>query len=161
MQNTEALIQCIRGNEFEGELNAITTFYGDDFQKDNLRCQLKMVSANFESDCKREDVVFADIVKYVKSLSKGEKVWLNEVVKLIKLVLVMPATSATSERSFSSLRRMKSYLRSTMKQARLNSVMFLNVHKDKTDGLNIHDVAKEFVFKESRYNTFGKTYCIC
>ena len=33
-----------------------------------------------------------------------------EVIKLLKLLLVMPATNAVSERSFSSLKRIKTYL---------------------------------------------------
>ena len=36
--------------------------------------------------------------------------------RLLQLLLVMPATSATAERSFSSLRHVKTYLRTTMKQ---------------------------------------------
>ena len=40
--------------------------------------------------------------------------------RLLHLLLVMPATSATAERSFSSLRHVKTYLRTTMKQERLN-----------------------------------------
>ena len=39
----------------------------------------------------------------------------NEVHKLL-IYLTVPMTSATAERSFSALRRLKSYLRSTMSQ---------------------------------------------
>ncbi|KAI0207300.1 hypothetical protein LSAT2_008046, partial [Lamellibrachia satsuma] len=52
-----------------------------------------------------------------------------------KLILVMPATNATSERSFSALRRVKTYSRTTKTQARLNHLMLLYVHKDKTSAL--------------------------
>jgi len=41
---------------------------------------------------------------------------------LVRLLLVHPASSASAERSFSSLRRLKTYLRSTIGQARLNHV---------------------------------------
>ena len=57
----------------------------------------------------------------------------------------MPATNAVSERSFSALRRVKTYLRSTMKQTRLNHLMILHVHKDITDSLNLNDIGNEFV----------------
>lgn len=77
---------------------------------------------------------------------------------LITLILVMPATNATSERSFSALCRVKSYLRSTMSQARLNSLMILHVHKDLTDQLNLIEVANEFVENkpDHRLRIFGK-----
>jgi hypothetical protein len=44
---------------------------------------------------------------------------------LVRLLLVNPASSATAERSFSSLRRLKTYLRSTCGQRRLNNLAFL------------------------------------
>ena len=43
---------------------------------------------------------------------------LSEVFKLTKLILVLPAINATSEKTFSLLKLIKSYLRSTMKQRR-------------------------------------------
>ena len=63
----------------------------------------------------------------------------------MKLIPVMPTTNATSERSFSALKRIKSYLRSTMKQERLNSLMTIHVHKDKTDKLELRAIGNEFV----------------
>jgi hypothetical protein len=76
----------------------------------------------------------------------------------IQLVLVMPATNATSERSFSALRRVKSYLRSTMLQERLNYLMLLHVHKEYTDVIDLKHILNEFVsIKAQRKNTF-KTF---
>ena len=63
-------------------------------------------------------------------LSAGEKLLMSNAVTLGKLILVMPATDATSERSFSALRRVKTYLRGTMRQDRLNYTMTLHTHKD-------------------------------
>ena len=44
--------------------------------------------------------------------------------------MVMPATNAVSERSASALRRVKTYLITTMKQVRLNSLMIIHMHRD-------------------------------
>ena len=74
----------------------------------------------------------------------------------MKILLVMPATSDSSEHSFSGLRRIETYLRTTMTQKRLNDLMVLNIHKEKTDLLNLAVVAKEFVSsKENRVRLFG------
>ena len=74
----------------------------------------------------------------------------------MKLLLVMPATNATSERSFSALRRVKTYLRTQMTQQRLNHLMVLNAHSDKTDALELLLTAQEFVFgREGRLRMFG------
>ena len=69
----------------------------------------------------------------------------------------MPASNAVSERSFSSLCQLKSYLRSTMTQERLNNILVLHVHNDLTDNLNLTEVANEFVMgSEFRLTLFGK-----
>ena len=58
--------------------------------------------------------------------------------------------------AFSALRRLKSYLRSTMSAERLNSVCMLHVHKDRTDTVNVSDIVTEFVTaKDSRKAFFG------
>ena len=46
---------------------------------------------------------------------------LSEVDKLVQAYLTFPVTSATAERSFSALRRIKTYLRSSMTAQRLNN----------------------------------------
>lgn len=75
--------------------------------------------------------------------------------RLLQLLLVMPATSATSERSFSSLRHIKTYLRTTMKQDRLNHFMMLYIHKDRK--VDIIKAMREFVqFNDERLHVFGK-----
>ena len=53
---------------------------------------------------------------------------ITEVEKLAKLVLVNIPSSCESERSFSGLRRLKSWLRSTMTAERLNSCAVMHIH---------------------------------
>ena len=74
----------------------------------------------------------------------------------MKILLEMPATYAASEHSFSGLRRIKTFLRTTMIRKRLNDLMVLNIHKEKTDLLYLAVVAKEFVSsRENRVRLFG------
>ena len=77
------------------------------------------------------------MISSVKSLSPAQHTIISEVCTIVKLILVSPATNAVSEQSASGLRRIKTYLRSTMSQQRLNSLMVLHVHKDKTDQLDL------------------------
>ena len=63
----------------------------------------------------------------------------------------MPATNAVREISFSTLKRVKTYLHSTTRDSRLNHLMMLHVHKDRTDGLTLVDVTNDLVGeKENR-----------
>ena len=70
--------------------------------------------------------------------------------RLLQLLLVMPATSATCERSFSSLRHTKTYLRTTMKQDRKNHLMILYIHKER----------KIDIISKSLYSVMMKD-CVC
>ena len=62
---------------------------------------------------------------------------MSEICTVLKFIQVVPATNAVSERSASALCRVKSYLRSTMSQSRLNNLMLLHVHNDRTDKLDL------------------------
>ena len=68
---------------------------------------------------------------------------MSQVVTLVKLVLVMPATNTISERSFSAMTRTTTYL--TMLQECLTATMVLHVHKEYTDALNLQCLSNEFV----------------
>ena len=69
----------------------------------------------------------------------------------------MPATNATSERSFSALCRVKTFLRTTMTQLRLNNSMILFVLSNLTDKINLVELANEFIRgSEHRQTLFGK-----
>ena len=79
------------------------------------------------------------------------------VESLVRLLLVNPAFSATAERSFSSLRRLKTYLRSTCGQRRLNSLAMCHIHKNILDTVNVTELMKEFIFaRDSRAIVFGQ-----
>ena len=57
----------------------------------------------------------------------------------------MPTTNASSERSYSALRRINNHLRSTMTQKRMNNLMLIvSVYKEDADNLNLLDVANDF-----------------
>ena len=115
------------------------------------------MACNIPRDSPTDTHNLASVLQYLRDCSNAQKELMSEVCKVVSLVLVMPATNALSERSFSSLRRVKSYLRSTMTQARLNHAMVLHVHRDLTDNLSLVEVANDFVSKsEHRRTQFGR-----
>ena len=54
---------------------------------------------------------------------------LSEVIKLVCLVSTVPCSGASAERSFSALRQVKNYMRSTMLQGRLTHLLMLFIHQ--------------------------------
>ena len=82
---------------------------------------------------------------------------MGEVGKVLKLYMTFPVTSVTSERSFSSVWRIKTFLRSSMTRVQLNKFFMLYVHNSVTDKLDLVHVANQFVSANSRcLNYFGK-----
>ncbi|CAN7977128.1 unnamed protein product [Ixodes persulcatus] len=52
------------------------------------------------------------------------------IYRLLQILATMPVSTAEAERSFSTLRRLKSYLRASTSQQRLLGLALLNVHRD-------------------------------
>ena len=64
---------------------------------------------------------------------------------------------ATSERSASSLRLIKSYLRATMSQLRMKNLMVLHIQKQSLDEMSMIKVANDSVAEGGHQLTlFGK-----
>ena len=89
------------------------------------------------------EITIYDVVRNFGGLTSA--VAFSSVSTAMKLLLVMPTTNASSERSFSALRRIKTNLCTTMTQQHLNHVMLMHVNKEKTDGLDLLQVGKDCV----------------
>lgn len=53
----------------------------------------------------------------------------SESMKLLRILCTIPMTSVESERCFSTLKRIKTFLRNTMSQDRLNALCVLSIEK--------------------------------
>ena len=72
---------------------------------------------------------------------------------VLLILYTMPASTATTGRSFSVLRRLKTYLRTTMLQDRLTYLAVLHVHRD--IDIDINRVMRSFTLGKSRHVDFG------
>ena len=90
-------------------------------------------------------VELRECIAFLRDLSDGQHLFFGEVYHLALLILIMPATYAISERSFSAMRQLKTYLRSSMGQKRLNHLMVLHLTRDKLDILDLDATGNEFV----------------
>ena len=79
---------------------------------------------------------------------------LSEVHKLLSMYLTIPMITATCERTFSAIRHVLMYKRSTLVQKQLNNCLLLYVHKNSTDGLDMTLVAKDFICNDERHKFF-------
>jgi len=69
----------------------------------------------------------------------------------------IPLSSATAERTLSTMRRVKTWLRSCMCANTLTNTLFATIHKERFDLVNTEQIAREFVLRSSQMmNFFGQ-----
>ena len=115
--------------------------YGNDIDVGKLCLNLQMLPDLLEG---KQAQAIDDVTAALLALGPAIRLY-GAVTKLLILLKLLPATSATAERSFSCLRRLKTYLRTTMGQGRLNSVIVLHIHQNETDELDLNAVASDFI----------------
>lgn len=149
----EILLKAGRGEVPESHiLQQKLGLFADDFDIDILKTQLQFV----KKLSKEKFTTCSSLAAQLSAESDTVKNMLDQVIKLVELVMTIPASSASAERSFSALRRLKNYLRNTMTQNRLNHIMILNVHKKSTEELDLQNIMREFISRtEERKKVFG------
>ena len=78
----------------------------------------------------------------------------TDVVTALLLFLTLPVTVARAERSFSKLRLIKNYLRSTMGQDRLRHLALLSIEAESAEKLQTEQIIDDFATAKSRRKTF-------
>ena len=129
-------------------------FYGD-FDTAELEAELLTLQQLYQSAIGSEAPIVDNIRKALLTLSNAQRMLINAICRLFQLLIVLPATS---ERSFSALRRVKSYLRSTMTQARLNYLMILHYHQDLCDKLDLNSVTNEYISRNDTRQSIFATF---
>jgi hypothetical protein len=144
----------------ELEINAkIADFYNNDIDVRKLKRQMYMLPELVQqqtSHSVKKVTNVATLIDIFQNSPVNLVGMFSEIGTLLRIFITVPISTATAERSFSALRRIKTYLRSTMTQERLNNVMLLHCHKDRTDALELETINKEFMqSNEQRRNYFG------
>ncbi|XP_070412026.1 zinc finger MYM-type protein 1-like [Nothobranchius furzeri] len=126
-----------------GKTNDMVSLYPElDLQK--MQIQLAMFKANHTyTSCKEAAQILRGMQPEVRGL-------FSQVETLVRLLIVVPVSSCEAERSFSALRRLKTWLRSTMTQLRLNSTAVCHVHRDRLKRLDKREIATAFIGTSER-----------
>ena len=64
------------------------------------------------------------------TLNYNLKLLFPNIIKLIRIIICKPVSSVTCEHSFSGLRRLKTWMRNSMSNERLNNLLLCHVHKE-------------------------------
>ena len=131
-----------------------TTLYEGDIDMARLSRQLGMLPDLISASNLQAVTSVRSVANTLSTLPPGLLPTFAEVDKMVRIYLTIPVTTATGERSFSCLRRIKTYLRTTMTQQRLNNAMLCYAHKEKTDELCLPELAISFVRQNDRRRSF-------
>ena len=78
----------------------------------------------------RQFISVQELADIVTELNPQTRIVFKQVTRTIKLCLSLPVSAASSERSFSDLKRLKTWLRSTMTQKELTHTSLMHVHQE-------------------------------
>lgn len=121
------------------------------FQEARLRTELELLHS-------RHDMKSVTGAVHLLSLISNNNLncVFEEVSKLARLVASIPMTSSEAERCFSTLKRIKTFLRSTMKEDRLSALGMISIEKDLISKIpNFLDaVVEEFCQRKERRMEF-------
>lgn len=99
-------------------------------------------------ELKHEKCTVSNMLSQIRSQSL-EVVFPNVEIAL-RMFVAMAVTVCSAERSFSTLKRLKSYFRSTMEQDRLNSLAILTIENDLTTILDYDAIINNFAAQKAR-----------
>ncbi|KAL4588119.1 hypothetical protein LXL04_000999 [Taraxacum kok-saghyz] len=86
-----------------------------------------------------------DVLKFMKELD-----YFPNACIAYSILLTIPVTVASAERSFSKLKLLKSYLRSTMTQERLSGLATISIENEILESINYEELINQFAIKNAR-----------
>lgn len=117
------------------------------FQIDNIILSSEFVCAKALIHQENHDKV--DLFTISKILGKLPNAF-PETLKIISILITLPVTTATNERFFSSLKRVKNFLRLTMEDVRLSDLLVINVESNEASKINLDDAVNKFALSKDR-----------
>nr|KJB66041.1 hypothetical protein B456_010G125300 [Gossypium raimondii] len=124
----------------------VNKFYPEDFsqqEKERLSYELK----HYELDvCKHPDLrKISTLFKLCKSLvESGKSIMYPLVDRLIRLILTLPVSTASSEHAFSAMKIVKTRLRSKMEDDFLRSSLVVYIEKEIAEKFDINKIIDNF-----------------
>ena len=86
-----------------------------------------------------------DILEFVKAADRYQNVSI-----CYRILLTMPVLVASTERNFSKLKLLKSYLRSSMSQEILNGLAILCIEKNMLENIDVDTIINDFASRNAQ-----------
>ncbi len=145
-------------DNLKARVDVLAAEYPSDIDADALLCEVKSFRGQIKSliDLDLKNLIKKEAEEYnpFDFLKLIHAVGVRDVYPNLEIILrifaSIPVTTATAERSFSKLKIIKTYLRSTMGQLRLSSLAILSIEKDIADKVDFNKIIDKFAVAKSR-----------
>lgn len=134
---------------------------------DDVRKTCKMLATYFIDDIENSSVLTDECILFSKLISMDKSVKsvfsmykyirVNELEYMfpnleitIRMYLSTAVSNCSGERAFSVLKRVKSYLRTTMKEERLNALAIFSIEAELVKQLDFNDTINTFSYQKAR-----------
>ena len=161
------LFQCQERFHFTGYLESSRLLDSNNFNQFSLQfpddivnnitslypclCKQKLISELKGLYCRPDLGFFKGITELLQSfISPNLTETFCEVTKLVKIVITTPMITSESKRSFSTLKRIKTFLRNTMFNERLNALAMLSIEKNMISEMEDFNKAVVDIFATSK-----------
>ncbi|VFQ94988.1 unnamed protein product [Cuscuta campestris] len=121
--------------------NALKFEERSDIDAEELYMELKLFNTLQTSEFSN----LIDVLKHLRELGYYQNVCIA-----YKILLTVLVTVASAERSFSKLKLLKSYLRSTMSQERVSGLAVIAIENEILESIDCKDVINQFALKNAR-----------
>lgn len=131
------------------QLKKLSETYKIDIDQDDLILEYESFTSvyyHLNKDC--EDISTNDVLKFI--ITNDMISSYPNLSTLYKIFYTLPVSSATAERSFSRLKLIKTFLRSTIAEEKLSNLAILSIEKCTAEKINFNRVIETFAEMKKR-----------
>ncbi|OXA40851.1 zinc finger MYM-type protein 1 [Folsomia candida] len=116
-----------------------------DIEGSQLFDEFKLLRDSFPEKFKSNPHALLDFIAGSCLEGVFPNIWIS-----LRIVMTLPVSVASAERSFSKLKLIENYLRSSMSEERLCGLAILSIEKELTCEIDFDDIINEFALRKSR-----------
>lgn len=133
----------------QSKVNDLCQLYPDDLTA-SLLIELQLLRSSMIKESLRELTTIEDLstllfVKFPELRSS-----FSNICTALRIFLTIPVTVASAERSFSKLKLIKNYVRTSISQERLQGLAVLSIEAERARNINFENVIEDFAERKSR-----------
>lgn len=128
-----------------------TDFNTDEIDKEEFNLERLRLRTFVVASGNKDSLINSDSLELLRFIVSSKlEISLPNIVIMLRLFLTIAISNASCERSFSKLKLIKNYLRSTMSTTRLTNLAIISIERDITEHIEVEDLIKNFAGQKSR-----------